>query len=74
MIEEISAEEKKDAIKRIKRIRDAFKDTRKTAEHVYDDAVQKGDVKIQFEIQEQIEKIKKEEAALQNIILELGTI
>jgi predicted DNA-binding protein YlxM (UPF0122 family) len=70
--DEISAEEKNDAIKRIKRILDVFEDTLKTAENVYEDAVKKGDVKIRKKIQKQIEKIKREEASLHNIILELG--
>ena len=72
MTDEISAEEKNDAIKRIKRILDVFEDTLKTAENVYEDAVKKGDVKIRKEIQKQIEKIKREESSLHNIILELG--
>jgi hypothetical protein len=70
--DEIPAEEKKYAIKRMKRILDAFEDTLKTAENVYEDAVKKGDVKIKKKIQKQIEKIKREEASLHNIILELG--
>ena len=72
MTDEISAEEKNDAIKRIKRILDAFEGTLKTAENVYEDAVKKGDVKIRKKIQKQIEKIKREESSLHNIILELG--
>ena len=72
MTDEISAEEKNDAIKRIKRILDVFEDTLKTAENVYEDAVKKGDVKIRKKIQKQIEKIKREESSLHNIILELG--
>ena len=72
MTDEISAEEKNNAIKRINRILDAFEDTLKTAENVYGDAMKKGDVKIQKEIQKLIEKIKREEASLHNIILELG--
>ena len=72
MTDEILAEEKNNAIKRMERILDEFEDTLKTAENVYEDAVKKGDVKIQKEIQKQIEKIKREEASLHNIILELG--
>ena len=72
MTDEIPAEEKNNAIKRIKKILDEFENTLKTAENVYEDAVKKGDVKIQKEIQKQIEKIKREEASLHNIILELG--
>ena len=69
---EISAEEKNNTIKRMKRILDEFEDTLKLAENLYEDAVMKGDVKIQKEIQKQIDKIKREEASLHNIILELG--
>ena len=72
MIDEIPVEEKNNAVKRIKRILDEFEDTLKTAENVYEDAVRKGDVKIKKKIQKQIEKIKREEASLHNIILELG--
>ena len=72
MTDEIPAEEKNNAIKRMKRILDAFEYTLKTAENLYEDAVKKGDVKIQKEIQKQIEKIKREEVSLHNIILELG--
>lgn len=71
MLDEILAEEKNKAIKRIKKLLDKFEDTLKTAENVYEDAVKKGDVKIQKEIQKQIEKIKREEASMHNIILEL---
>jgi len=70
--DEIPAEEKNNAIKRIKRILDAFEDTLKTAENVYENAVKNGDVKIKKKIQKQMEKIKREEASLHNIILELG--
>ena len=72
MTDEIPAEEKNNAIKRIKRILDAFEDTLKTAENVYENAVKNGDVKIKKKIQKQMEKIKREEASLHNIILELG--
>ena len=72
MTDEIPAKEKNNAIKRMKRILDAFEDTLKTAENLYEDAVKKGDVKIKKKIQKQIEKIKREEASLHNIILELG--
>jgi len=70
--DEIPAEEKNNAIKRLKKILDEFEDTLKTAENVYEDAMNKGDVKIKKKIQKQIEKIKREEASLHNIILELG--
>ncbi len=72
MTYEILAEERNNAIKRMKRILDEFEDTLRTAENIYEDAVKKGDVKIQKEIQKRIEKIKREEASLYNIILELG--
>ena len=71
MNDEITAEEKNNAIKRIKRILDEFENTLKTAENVYKDAVKKKDEKIQKEIQKQIEKIKREEASLNNIIIGL---
>jgi len=71
MTYEILAEERNNAIKRMKRILDEFEDTLRTAENIYEDAVKKGDVKIQKEIQKRIEKIKREEASLYNIILEL---
>lgn len=71
MTYEILAEERENAIKRMKRILDEFEDTLKTAENIYEDAVKKGDVKIQKEIQKRIEKIKREEASLHCIILEL---
>jgi hypothetical protein len=71
MNDEISAEEKNNAIKRIKRILDEFENTLKTAENVYEDAVKKKDEKIQKEIQKRIEKIKREEASLNNIIIGL---
>jgi predicted DNA-binding protein YlxM (UPF0122 family) len=69
--DEIPAEDKNNAIKRVKRILDKFEDTLKIAEDVYEDAVKKGDVKIKKKIQKQIGKIKREEASLHNIILEL---
>ena len=72
MTDEIPAEEKNNAIKRLKKILDEFEDTLKTAENVYEDAMNKGDVKIKKKIQKQMEKIKREEASLHNIILELG--
>ena len=69
---EILAEERNNAIIRMKRILDEFEETLKIAENIYADAVKKGDVKIQKEIQKRIEKIKREEASLHSIILELG--
>ncbi len=72
MTDEIPIEEKNNAIKRMKRILDEFEDTLKTAENIYEDAVKKGDLKIKKKIQKKIEKIKREEASIHNIILELG--
>ena len=68
MNDEIPAEEKNNAIKQMKRILDEFEDTLKTAENVYEDAVKKGDVKVKKEKQKKIEKIKREEASLHNIL------
>ena len=69
---EILAEERNNAIIRMKKILDEFEDTLKIAETIYEDAVKKGDIKIQKEIQKRIEKIKREEASIHNIIIELG--
>ena len=74
MTDDISAEEKDKAIKRINRILGDFEDTLKIAENIYEDAMKKGDVKIQKEIQKQIEKIKKEEVLLNNIIIGLRSM
>jgi len=71
MTYEILAEEKNNAIIRMKKILEEFEDTLKTAENIYEDAVKKGNIKIQKEIQKRIEKIKREEASIHNIILEL---
>lgn len=68
---EILAEDRNNAIIRMKKILDEFENTLKIAENMYEDAVKKGDIKIQKEIQKRIEKIKKEEASIHNIILEL---
>ena len=74
MTDEIPAEEKNNAIKRIKRILDEFEDALKTAENVYEDALKKGDLKIQKEIQKKIEMIKREETSLNNIIIGLRSM
>jgi hypothetical protein len=68
---EIQAEDRYNAIIRMKKILDEFENTLKIAENMYEDAVKKGDIKIQKEIQKRIEKIKREEASIHNIILEL---
>ena len=74
MTDEISAEEKNNAIKRVKRILDEFENTLKTAESLYEDAVRKKDEKTQKEIQKRIEKIKREEASLNNFIIGLRSM
>ena len=74
MIENITSEEKNDAIRRLKRILDEFDNALKTAEKVYEDAVKKGDIELQNEIQKKIESIKKEEASIQNILLGIKAI
>ena len=72
MTDKMSAEEKNNAIKRMKKILFEFETMLKTAEDVYEDAMKTGDVKIQKEVQKQIEKIKREEIQLHTIILQLG--
>jgi len=74
MTDEISEEEKNNAIKRVKRILDEFENTLKTAESLYEDAVRKKDEKTQKEIQKRIEKIKREEASLNNFIIGLRSM
>jgi hypothetical protein len=64
-----TTEEKNNAIKRIKQLLNEFEDTLKIAENLYEDALRKGDLKIQKEIQKKMEIIKKEETSLKNIIL-----
>ena len=51
-----------------------FEDALKTAEKVYEDAIKKGDLKLQKEIQKKIDHIKKEEASIQNILIGIKTI
>ena len=74
MTVKIKNKEKSDAIKRIEKILSEFEATLKTAENVYEDAVKKGDLKLQKEIQKKIDHIKKEEASIQNILLGIRTI
>ena len=74
MTNEIPAEKKKNAIKRIKKILNEFEDALKTAENVYEDALRKGDLKIQKEIQKKIKMIKREETSLNNIIIGLRSM
>jgi hypothetical protein len=64
-----TTEEKNNAIKRIKQLLNEFEDTLKIAENLYEDALRKGDLKIQKEIQKKMDMIKKEETSLKNIIL-----
>ena len=71
MTDKITTEEKNNGIQRIKQILHEFEDALKIAENIYKDAVRKGNARIQKEIQKQIEKIKKEEASLNNIIIGL---
>ena len=74
MTDEIPAKEKNNAIKRIKKILDEFEDALNTAENVYEDALRKGDLKIQKKIQKKIKMIKREETSLNNIIIGLRSM
>ena len=74
MIENITTEEKNDAIKRLNKILEEFDDALKTAEKVYEDAIKKGDLNLQKEIQKRIDSIKKEEASIQNILTGIKAI
>ncbi len=74
MTDKIKNKEKSDAIKRIEKILSEFEDALKIAENVYEDAVEKGDLKLQKEIQKKIDHIKREEASIQNILLGIKTI
>ena len=69
MTDKDTTEEKNNAIKRIKQLLNEFEDTLKIAENLYEDALRKGDLKIQKEIQKKMEMIKREETSLKNIIL-----
>jgi len=66
--DKISAEEKKDAIKRMNKILDEFENTLKRAESIYKDAVEKGDLDLQKRLLKNINKIRREEESIQNLI------
>lgn len=68
MNSQISIEEKNDAVKRMKKILQEFEDTLKKAEIIYKEAVEKGDLDLQRRLLENINKIKREEATIQNLI------
>jgi hypothetical protein len=74
MIENITAEEKNDAVRRLEKILNEFNNALKTAEKVYEDAAKKGDVKLQKEIQNKIDSIKKEETSIKNILTGIKAI
>jgi predicted Zn-dependent peptidase len=66
--DKISIEERNDAVKRMNRILDEFESTLKRAEIIYKEAVEKGDIDLQKKLLKNINKIKKEEASIQNLI------
>ena len=68
MQNQISIEEKNDALKRMKKILQEFEETLKRAELIYKEAVEKGDLDLQKRLLENINKIKQEEATIQNLI------
>jgi hypothetical protein len=74
MIENISAEEKNDAVRRLERILNEYNNALKTAEKVYEDAAKKGDLELQKQIQKKIESIKKEETSIKNILTGIKAI
>ena len=74
MTKNISIQEKNNAVKRIEKILNEFDNALKTAEKVYEDAIKKGDIKLQKEIQKKIDQIKKEEASIQNILVGIKAI
>jgi hypothetical protein len=65
---QISIEEKNDALKRMKKILQEFEDTLQKAEIIYKEAVEKGDLELQKRLLENINKIKREEETIQNLI------
>ncbi len=65
---EITIEEKNDAVKRMNKILAEFESTLKRAEDIYRVAVKKGDLNLQKKLLKNINKIKKEEESIQNII------
>jgi len=74
MIENISADEKNDAVRRLERILNEFNSALKTAEKVYEDAAKKGDLELQKQVQKKIESIKKEETSIKNILIGIKEI
>jgi hypothetical protein len=74
MTNKISTEEKNNAVKRIENILNEFDQALKTAEKVYEDAIKKGNIQLQREIQKKIDHIKKEEASIQNILVGIKAI
>lgn len=74
MNDQISNEERDDALKRMKKILDEFDNTRKEAEIIYKEAVEKGDLELQKKLLKNINKIKQEEESIQNLIYEIREI
>jgi len=72
--DQISNEERDDALKRMKKILDEFDNTRKEAEIIYKEAVEKGDLELQKKLLKNINKIKQEEESIQNLIYEIREI
>ena len=68
MGDKISIDEKNDAVKRMNKILDEFEVTLKRAEDIYKEAVEKGDIELQKKLLKNINKIKKEEESIQNLI------
>lgn len=68
MNNKISNEEKTDAVKRMNKILDEFESTLKRAEDIYKVAVKKGDITLQKKLLKNINKIKREEESIQNLI------
>ena len=68
MNNKISAEEKNDAVKRMNKILHEFENTLRRAEDIYKEAVEKGDLDLQKRLLKNINKIKREEASIQNLI------
>jgi len=66
--DKISAEEKRDAVKRMNKILYEFENTLKKAQEIYREAVEKGDLELQKRLLKNINKIKREEASIQNLI------
>ena len=68
MNNQISIEEKNDAVKRMKKILQEFENTLQKAEIIYKEAVKKGDLVLQKKLLKNINKIKQEEESIQNLI------